>query len=127
VETSLSSDIGPAWGDSIQLRQVMLNLLMNSIEAIRLTDHPARLIKITTSSEPSSQIAVSIADTGVGLGSIGVERIFEPFYTTKPEGLGIGLSICRSLIEAHGGCLWASENSPRGCIFRFTVPASGKT
>jgi PAS domain S-box-containing protein len=124
VETILSPDVGPAWGDGIQLRQVVLNLIMNSIEAIRSTDHPPRLIKITTSREPSSHIGVSIADTGAGLESIGFERIFEPFFTTKPEGLGIGLSICRSIIEAHGGRLWAAENSPCGCVFCFTVPAS---
>jgi len=125
VETTLSSDIGSAYGDGIQLRQVMLNLIMNSIEAIRLTNHPPRLIKISSSREPSSLIGVTIADTGVGLDSTGFERIFEPFFTTKPEGLGIGLSICRSIIEAHGGRLWAKGNSPCGCIFCFTVPASG--
>jgi PAS domain S-box-containing protein len=125
VETILPSDVGPAWGDGIQLRQVVLNLIMNSIEAIRSTDHPPRLIKIRTGREPSSHIGVSIADTGAGLESIGFERIFEPVFTTKPEGLGIGLSICRSIIEAHGGRLWATENSPCGCVFSFTVPASG--
>jgi signal transduction histidine kinase len=103
----------------------MLNLIMNSIEAIRLTDHPPHLIKISSSREPSGLIRVTIADTGVGLDSIGFERIFEPFFTTKPEGLGIGLSICRSIIEAHGGRLWAKGNSPCGCVLCFTVPASG--
>jgi C4-dicarboxylate-specific signal transduction histidine kinase len=125
VETALSSDIGSACGDGIQLRQVILNLIINSIEAIRLTDHPPRLIKISSSREASSLIGVSIADTGVGLDSIGFERVFEPFFTTKPEGLGIGLSICRSIIEAHGGRLWATKHSARGCVFCFTVPASG--
>ncbi len=125
VQTTLSSDIGSAWGDAIQLRQVMLNLIMNSIEAIRLTDHSPRIIHITTSPEPPSHIGVIIADTGVGIEAIGVERIFEPFFTTKPEGLGIGLSICRSIIEAHGGRLWATQNSPRGCVLGFTIPVSG--
>lgn len=124
VETALASDSRSAWGDGIQLRQVMLNLIMNSIEAIRLTEQPPRLINITTGIEPSRQIRMNIADTGVGLGSIGFERIFEPFFTTKPDGIGIGLSICRSIIEAHGGRLWATENTPRGCLFSFTVPAS---
>jgi PAS domain S-box-containing protein len=125
VDATLSADNESAWGDGIQLRQVMLNLIMNSIEAIRLADHPPRLIKITTSREPSGHVGVTIADTGVGIASIGFERIFEPFFTTKPEGLGIGLSICRSIIEAHGGRLWAEGNSPCGCVFCFTVPASG--
>lgn len=125
VEAALSPDKGSAWGDGIQLRQVILNLIMNSIEALRLTDRPPRMIKITTSGEVSGHVSVTIADTGVGLESIGVERIFEPFFTTKPEGLGIGLSICRSIIEAHGGRLWATANSPRGSVFCFTVPASG--
>jgi PAS domain S-box-containing protein len=125
VEAALSSEIGSAWGDGIQLRQVVLNLIMNSIEAIRLADHAPRLIKITTSRESASHLGVAIADTGVGIESIGFERIFEPFFTTKPEGLGIGLSICRSIIDAHGGRLWAAENSPRGCVFCFTVPAAG--
>jgi PAS domain S-box-containing protein len=125
VETTLSSDIGSARGDGIQLRQVVLNLLINSIEAIRVTDHPPRLIKISTSREPASLIGVTVADTGVGLDLIGFERVFEPFFTTKPDGLGIGLSICRSIIEAHGGRLWARGNSPCGCVFCFTVPSSG--
>jgi PAS domain S-box-containing protein len=122
VDATLSAENGSAWGDGIQLRQVILNLLMNSIEAIRLTDSPTRLIRITTNREPSNHVGVSIADSGVGIESI--ERIFTPFFTTKPDGLGIGLSICRSIIEAHGGRLWATENSPCGCVFRFTVPAS---
>jgi signal transduction histidine kinase len=126
VETTLSPDTGSAWGDGIQVRQVMLNLIMNSIEAIRLTDHPPRLIKIMTSREPSNHIGMTIADSGVGIGAIGFERIFEPFFTTKKEGLGIGLSICRSIIEAHGGRLWATGNSPRGCVFGFTLPAPGR-
>ncbi len=124
VETTLPSYGESAWCDGIQLRQVMLNLIMNSIDAIRLTDHQCRLIKITTSREPSSHIGVTIADTGIGMESIGFERIFEPFFTTKPEGLGIGLSICRSIIEAHGGRLWATGNSPCGCMFSFTLPAA---
>jgi C4-dicarboxylate-specific signal transduction histidine kinase len=125
VDATLSADNGSAWGDGIQLRQVMLNLIMNSIEAIRLADHPPRLIKITTGGEPSGHVGVTIADTGVGIESIGFERVFEPFFTTKPEGLGIGLSICRSIIEMHGGRLWATGNLPRGCVFCFTVPTSG--
>jgi PAS domain S-box-containing protein len=125
ITVEVSSDSGSAWGDGIQLRQVMLNLLMNSIEAIRMADDPPRLIQITTGREAANHVGVTIADTGVGIESIGLERIFEPFFTTKPEGLGIGLSICRSIVEAHGGRLWAGANSPRGCVFGFTVPAAG--
>jgi PAS domain S-box-containing protein len=125
ITVEVSSDDGSAWGDGIQLRQVVLNLIMNSIEAIRLADEPPRLIQITTGRAASNHVGVSIADTGVGIEPVGLERIFEPFFTTKPDGLGIGLSICRSIIEAHGGRLWAGANSPRGCVFSFTVPASG--
>jgi PAS domain S-box-containing protein len=124
TETVLAADAGPASGDAVQLRQVVLNLLMNSIDAIRAADRAPRLIKITTRPQTPGAILVTIADSGVGLKLTGNQQIFEPFFTTKPEGLGIGLSICRSIVEAHGCRLWASEDLPQGCELCFTVPTS---
>ena len=125
TETVLAAETGAAAGDAVQLRQVMLNLLMNSIEAIRAAERPSGLIKVTTCPHPPQAILVTIADSGIGLKQTGSQQIFEPFFTTKPEGLGIGLSICRSIIEAHGGRLWASDSPSAGCEFNFTVPSSG--
>lgn len=123
LETAFASDVLPAWGDRVQIQQVVLNLTMNGIEAMKdLRDHP-RVLKITTHCENPQQIRVTITDTGTGLDKVGGERIFESFYTTKPDGMGMGLSICRSIVEAHGGRLWATENAPYGCSFNFTVPA----
>jgi PAS domain S-box-containing protein len=122
VEMSLASGSEAAWGDGVQLRQVLLNVLINSIEAIRSSNQPPRLITISTGGEPSHPILVTIADTGVGMDPMSRERIFEPFFTTKPEGIGIGLSICRTIIEAHKGRIWVAENEPRGCRFHFTIP-----
>jgi PAS domain S-box-containing protein len=122
AEASLAADAHPAFGDGVQLRQVMLNLMMNGIEAIRITEEAPRVMRITTQVDQSGYLLVAISDTGVGLNSDLHERIFDPFFTTKPDGVGLGLSICRSIIEAHGGRLWASDNTPRGCVFRFTIP-----
>ena len=122
VETRLASGLGTALGDRVQIQQVLLNLIMNGIEAINASDHPNRTLEICTKTSDSGFVVVSIADSGVGLDPAGVEKIFDVFFTTKPDGVGIGLSICRSIVEAHHGRLWACPNAPTGSVFHFTVP-----
>jgi PAS domain S-box-containing protein len=112
-------------GDRIQLQQVMLNLINNAVQAMSAAEVESRELVIFTSKADRDGIVVAVRDSGPGLDSANPERLFEAFYTTKPGGLGMGLSICRSIIEAHGGRLGASANTPRGATFQFTLPAQG--
>jgi signal transduction histidine kinase len=115
----------PVLGDRVQLQQVIMNLMMNGIEAMATVDDRPRLLSLSTETDPSGTVTVAVADVGAGLPAGKMERLFEAFFTTKPNGLGVGLAICRSIIEAHGGRLWVSANLPRGAIFQFTVPTKG--
>jgi PAS domain S-box-containing protein len=121
VRTELAPDLPQAMGDRVQLQQVMLNLIMNSIDAMKHIDGSREL---TIKSQPAAggQLLVSVSDTGVGLPSQQTDQIFNAFFTTKLEGTGMGLSISRSIVESHGGRLWAAGNSPRGATFYFTLP-----
>jgi two-component system, NtrC family, sensor kinase len=121
LQTRLAKALPMIQGDRVQLQQVMLNLIMNAVEAMSQTSAERRELLITTQAEADCVLVV-VRDSGPGLDEIGTERAFEAFYTTKPNGLGMGLSICRSIIEAHGGRLWASANVPKGAAFQFTVP-----
>jgi PAS domain S-box-containing protein len=123
VEMRLSEELPLIEGDRVQLQQVILNLIINAIQAMSATSDGSRQLLITTVKANSGDVLVAVEDTGPGLTSEALQHIFQPFVTTKPGGLGLGLSICRSIIEAHGGRLWASSNEPRGAIFQFTVPA----
>jgi len=109
-------------GDRVQLQQVILNLIINAIEAMGVSEGTRELL-IGTGKDGSRSVLVRIADSGPGLAAATLERLFQPFYTTKPKGLGLGLSICRSIVEAHGGRLWVTTNVPRGAIFQLTLPA----
>ena len=117
----LEKGLPPAHGDRVQLQQVMLNLILNAIEAITGVNTDARNLVISSDAHSSDGILVTIADTGPGIAAGDRERIFESFFTTKAGGVGIGLSICRSIIDAHGGRLWADANQPSGAVFRFTL------
>jgi signal transduction histidine kinase len=109
-------------GDRIQLQQVILNLLLNGAEAMsEVTDRP-RLLQISSRREGPDTVRVAVQDSGGGLDPAAAERIFEPFFTTKPSGMGMGLSICRSIIDGHGGRLWASSAPAQGAVLQFTVP-----
>ena len=121
LETQLSDNVPPILADRIQLQQVMLNLMMNAIEAMTQVTTPRELL-ISSEADDSKGVVVVVRDSGAGLDSKSLERLFEPFYTTKPQGMGMGLAICRSIIEAHGGKLWAIANEDRGAIFQFTLP-----
>jgi signal transduction histidine kinase len=111
----------PIEADRVQLQQVILNLVVNALEAMNRIDDGARELQISTKPDASNSVLVTVRDTGLGLDPKTAERLFEPFYTTKPEGMGMGLAICRSIIEAHGGRLWATANEPRGAVFQFVV------
>jgi C4-dicarboxylate-specific signal transduction histidine kinase len=123
VRTQLAEGLPPVRGDRVQLQQVMLNLIVNAIHAMSGIGEGAREIQISIDAVPSEGgVRVGVRDTGPGLSPESLSRLFEPFYTTKPDGMGMGLSICRSIIEAHGGRLWATRCEPRGARFQFTVP-----
>jgi PAS domain S-box-containing protein len=122
VRTQLVEGAPRLQGDRVQLQQVMLNLILNAIEAMRDVGEEERELLISTRNEPDG-VSVEVRDSGPGFAPAALERVFEAFYTTKPGGLGLGLSICRSIIEAHNGRLWASPNVPRGAIFGFIAPA----
>jgi PAS domain S-box-containing protein len=122
VRTQLAETHPHVQGDRVQLQQVLLNLIINAIEAMRDVGEGERELFISTRDE-SDGVSVEVRDSGPGFAPASLDRIFEAFYTTKPSGLGLGLSICRSIIEAHNGQLWASPNVPRGAIFRFVAPA----
>jgi signal transduction histidine kinase len=109
-------------GDRVQLQQVLLNLLVNATEAMSGMRECARELLISTAKSNSDHVLVTVQDTGPGLAPEGLDRLFEAFYTTKPNGLGMGLSICRSIVEAHQGRLWATANKPQGAVFQFTLP-----
>src|SRR5262245_11712467 len=122
VRTELADGLPLIQGDRVQLQQVMLNLIINAVEAMSgVSDGPRQLL-ISTGTSDTGDVRVAVRDSGPGLTPAALERLFEPFYTTKPGGLGLGLSICRSIIEAHGGRLWASANVPRGAIVQFMLP-----
>jgi len=122
VRTQLAEDLPRVQGDRVQLQQVLLNLIINAIEAMRDVGEEERELLINTRNEPDG-VSVEVRDSGPGFAPATLDRVFEAFYTTKPSGLGLGLSICRSIIEAHNGRLWASPNVPRGAIFGFIAPA----
>ncbi|TXC79051.1 trifunctional serine/threonine-protein kinase/ATP-binding protein/sensor histidine kinase [Paraburkholderia azotifigens] len=122
VQTRLSEGLPLIEADRVELQQVLLNLIMNALEAMRGVSDRARELVVSTDAAESNRVLVSVRDSGPGFGPDGAEQAFAPFYTTKPTGLGMGLAICRSIIEGHRGRLWASANVPRGAVVQFTVP-----
>ena len=122
VRTRLAEGLPPVEGDRVQLQQVILNLVVNAFEAMSGQNEAREMLISAEKAEPDG-VLVAVRDSGPGLAAEHLERLFEAFYTTKPTGMGMGLSICRSIIEAHGGRLWASANDPRGAVFQFTAPA----
>jgi signal transduction histidine kinase len=122
MQARLADDLPLIHGDRVQLQQVILNLVVNAVEAMNGVDAGARELLIITGRVEPNGVLVAVRDTGPGLAPATLDRLFDAFYTTKPSGLGMGLSICRSIIEAHGGQLWAEENEPRGAVFQFLTP-----
>jgi C4-dicarboxylate-specific signal transduction histidine kinase len=123
VRTQFAEDLSRVQGDRVQLQQVMLNLIVNAIHSMSGVEDGNRELHISTVSIEPEGVCVAVRDTGHGLRPESLPRLFEPFYTTKPDGMGMGLSICRSIVEAHGGRLWAARCEPRGALFQFTIPA----
>lgn len=122
LETALTDDLPLVHGDRVQLQQVLLNLIVNALQAMGAVAPEQRRLRISTARVEPDRVRVSVHDSGPGLSAALVDRIFAPFYSTKPDGLGIGLSICRSIVEAHDGRLWASAEERGGAIFHFTIP-----
>ena len=123
VQTQLPEGLPLIQADRVQLQQVILNLIINAVEAMSGKGEESRELLISAGRAEPDGVLVVVQDSGPGLTAASFERLFEAFYSTKPDGLGMGLSICRSIIEAHGGRLWATANTPHGAVFQFTVPA----
>jgi C4-dicarboxylate-specific signal transduction histidine kinase len=111
-------------GDRVQLQQVALNLILNAVDAMSSVEAGIRELVVSTERVQTSSVLVGVRDSGPGIDKENLERVFEAFYTTKPGGIGMGLSICQSIIDAHGGRLWAGTNGPRGAVFQFTLPSA---
>jgi PAS domain S-box-containing protein len=127
LRTELSNDLPLVLGDRIQLQQVILNLVVNAIDAMRGGVHRARQeLLVASSRDETNGVLVTVQDSGTGLDETSLDRLFEPFYSTKAEGMGMGLTISRTIIEAHGGRLWATANVPQGAIFQFRLPTDGE-
>ena len=122
-QTELAESLPLVPGDRVELQQVILNLILNAVEAMSETTEGPRELLIGAETTESGDTLVAVHDSGPGLAPDAIENLFKPFHTTKPNGLGLGLSICRSIIESHGGQLWASANAPRGAVLQFTLPA----
>jgi signal transduction histidine kinase len=123
LERQLTDHLPNIQGDRVQLQQVILNLMVNAIQAMSGLTEGIRELHVGTESAEEEGVRIAVRDTGPGLSAENLQRLFEPFYTTKPNGMGMGLSICRSIIEDHGGRLWATGLHPHGALFQFTIPA----
>jgi PAS domain S-box-containing protein len=126
VDTHLTAGALPVEGDRVQLQQVVLNLIVNAVEAMGSVQEGPRELSISTEQTQANGVIVAVRDSGPGIDAKHLERIFETFYTTKSSGVGMGLSICRSIIDAHGGRLWAEANEPRSAVFQFALPSVQK-
>jgi len=122
VRAELGDDLPIVEGDRVELQQVILNLIVNAVEAMRDMGEGPRNVLITTGKSDAGDTVVSVGDSGPGLAPEIRDNLFKPFETTKSTGMGLGLSICRSIVEAHGGRLWVSPNAPQGSVFQFTLP-----
>jgi PAS domain S-box-containing protein len=127
LQTQLADGLPLVPGDRIQLQQVMLNLILNAVEAMSGSDEGSRELLISTEEDGANGVRIAVRDWGPGLKPESLDRLFNAFYTTKPDGMGMGLSICRSIIEAHGGRVWAATNVPQGAVLQFTLPQQGET
>ncbi len=124
IRLDLDETLPPVRGDGIQLSQVILNLLMNGADAMQYVEHGDRELQLRTWRYDDRWVGLSVRDRGTGILADPIERVFEPFYTSKPEGLGIGLSVCQTILQAHGGRIWAANNPDGGATFQFVLPVS---
>jgi C4-dicarboxylate-specific signal transduction histidine kinase len=126
LQLDLADNVPPILGDRIQLQQVVLNLVLNAIEAMSEVDDRRRELSVSSTTDENNGTLVVVRDSGTGLGAASADRLFEAFYTTKAHGMGIGLAVSRTIIQAHGGRLWATPNMPHGAIFQFSLPADSE-
>lgn len=122
LRTDLSDDVPLVEGDRVQLQQVILNLILNALEAMNRIPEGQRVLIVSSARNDAKSVLIKVQDSGAGLAPEKFDRLFNAFYTTKPDGMGMGLAISRSIVEAHGGRIWATPNSPRGAVFQFILP-----
>jgi signal transduction histidine kinase len=121
MKTKFAKGLPIVTGDRVQLQQVVLNLILNVLQAMEAVSEGARQLPITTSQTELNDLCIGVQDSGPRLSPEILSHVFQPFYTTKPKGMGMGLAICRSIVEAHGGHLWATACEPHGALFQFTM------
>jgi len=126
VQTQFAENLSAVAGDQTQLQQVILNLILNAVQAMSESGLDVRELQISTEANQPDGVIVLVRDSGPGIHQENLDRLFDPFYTTKRAGMGMGLAICRSIVEGHGGRIWATANIPRGAAFHFTVPAASE-
>lgn len=126
LEIQLSEQVPVILADRVQLQQVILNLMMNAIEAMSGLSEGPRGLLVRSGSDESKHVVISVQDSGPGFDAESLEHLFDAFYTTKLQGLGMGLAISRSIVEGHGGRLWATANAPRGAVFQFRLPVTSQ-
>jgi len=126
LNRQLDDDVPPVRGDRVQLQQVILNLIVNGLEAIAKGKDGLRELTVRSNKDEQDNVSVAVSDSGEGLDPANLEHVFDAFFTTKPDGMGMGLAISRTIIEAHGGRLWATSNHPTGTVFQFTLPANAE-
>jgi C4-dicarboxylate-specific signal transduction histidine kinase len=126
VQTQFAENLSAVTGDRTQLQQVILNLILNAVQAMSESGEDVRELQISTEANQPDGVIVSVRDSGPGIHQETLDRLFDPFYTTKSAGMGMGLAICRSIVEEHGGRISAKANIPRGAAFRFTLPAASE-
>ena len=127
LKQQLKPDLPAVRGDRVQLQQVILNLIINGLEAIAKSKNGTRELLVMSDRDEAENVRVAVSDSGEGLDSTNLERVFDAFFSTKPDGMGMGLAISRTIIESHGGRLWATSNSPKGAVFQFTLPTKAES
>src|SRR5262249_25067629 len=127
LKQQLKQDLPHVRGDRVQLQQVILNLIINGLEAIAKSKNGTRELSVLSDQDDADNVRVAVSDSGEGLDSANLERVFDAFFTTKPDGMGMGLAISRTMIESHGGRLWATSNTPKGAVFQFTLPTNAES
>lgn len=122
LRMQLAEELAPVWGDQVQIEQLLVNLLANGTEAMEGTESGACHVTVTTRLTPKGEIEIQVCDSGAGIPAEVRDRLFAPFFTTKPRGLGMGLAVCRSIVERHGGRIWADEQGSPGARFHVVLP-----
>ena len=123
----LANDLPVVWGDRVELQQVVLNLVVNAIEAMSGAAQMQRRLSVSSEKDGPDGVLVAVCDSGTGFDVASLDHLFDAFYTTKAHGMGMGLTVSQTIIQRHGGRLWAAPNAPRGAVFRFRLPAGSES